>query len=224
MEQLTLFGSPVARRLIIKRRKIASRKPVQADLWTQVSEPDRYMALLFLDIRNFTPIAEKHEPGRVIHMIQKLFSSFQRIIRVYHGRVIETTGDGLYAAFDIGDTSARSVESAVAAGRAIFTALGAMNAETTGEQIQVGIGVHAGKVATGNIRIHSRTHHIVMGHAVDVASRIQAATKELNNDFIVSRDVYELLPQGNAKATRRRARLKGLSEEYELCLIGNPYH
>lgn len=223
MEQLTLFGSPVARRPIIRRKRIESRKPVQADLWSQGSEPDRFMALLFLDIRNFTPLAEKHEPGQVVHMIQRLFSSFQRIIHVYHGRVIETTGDGLYAAFGFGEAPGNAVESAVAAGSAIFAALNSMNNHTTDERIQVGIGIHAGKVATGMIRIHSRTHYIVMGHAVNVASRIQSATKELNNDFIVSRDVFDQLSLPNVKATRRKARLKGLREEFELCLIGKPY-
>ncbi len=225
MEQLTLFGSTVARRPIIRKKhsKIEAQRAGQADLWSQEAERERFMALLFLDIRNFTPLAEKYEPGRVIHMIQKLFSSFQRIIRVYHGQVIETTGDGLYAAFGFGETSTGAAESAVAAGHAIFTVLNAMNGNTTGERIQVGIGIHAGKVATGNIRIHSRMHHIVMGHAVNVASRIQSATKELNNDFIVSRDVFDLLPHSNVNTTRCRTRLKGLREEYELYLIGNPY-
>ncbi len=225
MEQLTLFGASVARRPVLRRKRATagSRNGMQGDLWSQGSEPEQFMALLFLDIRNFTPLAERHAPGRVVHMIQKLFSAFQRIIRVYHGRVIETTGDGLYAAFGFEHSRTASVEAAVAAGHAIFASLNAMNNESPGEHIQVGIGIHAGTVATGALRIHTKTHFIVMGHAVNVASRIQSATKELNNNFVVSREVYDQLAGSNGGAIRKKTRLKGIREEHEVCLIGSPF-
>ncbi len=57
------------------------------------------LSLLFLDIRNFTPFVEQHLAFDVIHIIRKLFFSFEKIIEYYDGKIIETVGDGLYAAF-----------------------------------------------------------------------------------------------------------------------------
>src|SRR5688572_17724033 len=104
MQQLTLFNNNTARKLEIptkKRRK--NGRPMQIgaarwDLWTQETEIEKDMALFFLDIRNFTPLVEKHQALDVIHIVKKLFSTFQNIIRIHHGRIIETSGDGFYAA------------------------------------------------------------------------------------------------------------------------------
>ncbi|HEX5170325.1 MAG TPA: adenylate/guanylate cyclase domain-containing protein, partial [Cyclobacteriaceae bacterium] len=103
MQQLTLFDEqyPRGRRTSTRSRKNNKTKVsrMRWDLWSQETETEKEMALFFLDIRNFTKLAEKHQATDVIHIVKKLFSKFQNIIRVYHGRIIETSGDGFYAAF-----------------------------------------------------------------------------------------------------------------------------
>jgi len=196
-------------------------------LWTQETETEKEMALFFLDIRDFTPLTEKHEAFDVIHIVKKLFSTFQNIIRIYHGRIIETSGDGFYAAFGFDRKVTQAVNAAVQAGMAILETLENLNAQSfeknLHQRIDVGIGVHVGKVATGNLQLGSKDHLVVMGYAVNVASRLQSATKELNNNFIVSSAVYRMLNNQHAGNVPVSVNLKGVTGSCEVHLIGKSY-
>lgn len=234
MQQLTLFGGSVElpSRRSARRRSQSQANPESAsvgrwDLWSQETNSEKEMALLFLDIRNFTPLVERHQAFDVIHIVKKLFSTFQNIIRNQHGRIIETTGDGFYAAFGMDRPIDEAMNEAVKAGMAILRMLDQLNKssleKTLQQRIEVGIGIHAGKVATGNLALGTRSHLVVMGYAVNVASRIQAATKEFNNNLIVSSTVFPRLSRTPENAQKVTADLKGVTEPMDLYLIGTPY-
>ncbi len=231
--QLKIFSPQVSRSLQARQRK-RSTPAVKPDtfssewnLWTQGADQEKEMALLFLDIRNFTPLAEMHEPQDIIHIVKKLFVAFQNIIHQHHGRIIETTGDGFYAAFGFSHTIKSAVNAAVQSGFSILTNLELLNRASfernLHRRIEVGIGVHAGKVATGSIRLGEEDRLVVMGYAVNIASRLQAATKEQNNNFIVSSAVYQHLDNPPASRPVSEVNLKGVTDGFELHLIGKPY-
>jgi len=90
------------------------------------------------------------------------------------------------------------------------------------ERIQVGIGLHVGKVVSGIVRVGSEDHSVVMGYPVNVASRLQNATKELNNEFIVSAEVYNLLINPPAFQSQSIV-VKGVSTPLTIYLMGKPY-
>ncbi len=230
MQQLTLFNTTPTSRRRSSKRKIGStdNKGVVWDLWTQETEEEKEMALFFLDIRNFTPLVERHSATDVIYIVKKLFSRFQKIIKVYRGRIIETSGDGFYAAFGFDNDVREAVNAAVQAGMAILTTLERLNDQTfeksIGHRIDVGIGVHVGKVAVGNLHLGSTDHFVVMGYPVNVASRLQAATRQLNNNFIVSSAVFRMLDDSSSDHNAPvSATLKGVSDPLELHLIGKSY-
>jgi adenylate cyclase len=234
MEQLTLFSNTPSHELrraagtrVRKNARRTQASGARWDLWSQETETEKEMALFFLDIRNFTPLVEKHDAFDVLHIVKKLFSSFQNIIRVYHGRIIETSGDGFYAAFGIDRNVNEAVNSAVQAGIAILETLENLNSQSfeknLRQRIDVGIGVHVGKVATGNLQLNSKNHFVVMGYPVNVASRLQAATKELNNNFIISSAVYKELKNPPVKSSPIEVNLKGVADPCELHLIGRAY-
>ena len=163
MQQLTLFSNKhgaVFDDVQINDGKTPVLHQVGAtrwDLWTQETEMEKEMALFFLDIRNFTPLVEKHQAIDVIHIVKKLFSKFQNIIRVHRGQIIETSGDGFYAAFGFDRGAKEAVNASVQAGMAILETLDNLNIQsfekTIGQRIDVGIGIHVGKVATGNLHL-----------------------------------------------------------------------
>jgi adenylate cyclase len=231
MQQLTLFSNTASRTLrrTNKRlRKNASQvNGVRWDLWTQETEAEKEMALFFLDIRNFTPLIEKYQASDVIQIVKKLFSTFQNIIRVHHGRIIETSGDGFYAAFGFENNVQEAVNAAVNAGLAILETLENLNVQSLEKNLQqridIGIGVHVGKVATGNFHLGSKDHFVVMGYPVNVASRLQAATKELNNNFIVSSAVFNVLKNPPLTSKSVEVNLRGVTGPCQLHLIGKPY-
>lgn len=234
MKQLKLFTPSVSQSLQvdIKRRLKKNRKPVvqnhsQWDLWTQEKEEEKEMALFFLDIRNFTPFVEKHGAQDVIYIVRKLFSTFQNIIRSNHGQIIETSGDGFYAAFGFDRGIEEAVASAVKAGHAILESLESLNENIfitkLNHRINVGIGLHAGKVATGTIHLGGKDHLIVMGYPVNIASRLEASTKELNNSFIISATAFEMLNNPPADKPTAEISLKGVAGPCRIHLLGKPY-
>ena len=233
MQQLTLFSKNTARSLTIrhgrsrKNARVARIAGTRWDLWSQEMEVEKEMALFFLDIRNFTPLVEKHQAIDVIHIVKKLFSRFQNIIRVHRGQIIETSGDGFYAAFGFDRGAKEAVNASVQAGKAILETLDNLNVQsfekTLGQRIDVGIGIHVGKVATGNLHLGSKDHFVVMGYPVNVASRLQTATKELNNNFIISSAVFKMLKNPQPNSNPVRVNLKGVTRACDLHLIGKAY-
>jgi len=189
---------------------------------------EQELVLLFLDIRNFTPFVESQLPFDVIHIIRKLFTIFNDVIEKRSGTIVETAGDGIYAVFGCGEDRARSAASAVEAAFTIFNELEELNRtyfnQHFGTTLKIGIGVHIGQVVRGQIRIAGSDHTIVMGHPVNVAARLQNATKELNNSFVVSEDLYKLLAPSEQRWPSTTLHAKGVSSDMTVYLMGNAYH
>jgi len=185
---------------------------------------ERELALFFLDIRNFTPFIEKHLPFDVIHIIRRLMMLFSNVINKNNGKLIEYAGDGLYAAFGFEKEIDEAVKSAVNAGKEIFNELKKLNENYISkyfeEDIKIGIGLHAGKVIIGDKGIEGSSL-TVMGFAVNIAARLETATKELNNSFVISDSAYSYL--NVADAEKKQILLKGVSDPFVVRLIGEKY-
>jgi adenylate cyclase len=187
---------------------------------------EKELALFFLDIRNFTPFIETYFPFDVVHIIRRLFFIFHSVIHKQKGEIIETAGDGFYAVFGLRSNPKKAADEALTASRLIIESLEEFN-ETYLKKyffvtFEVGIGIHLGKVIVGNIKIGQKNNTSVMGLAVNVASRLQSSTRELNNNIVVS---GELISHSSFKgdAEIRQIHLKGLHNLFTVHLIGQPF-
>jgi adenylate cyclase len=140
---------------------------------------------------------------------------------------VETNGDGLYAVFGFEQTNkTKKAQSALQAAKAILANLESLNQTYFlthfGQHMQVGIGIHIGKVVSGAVMIGNEYRPIVMGYPVNIASRIQAATKELNNNLIVSADTYNLVSHTPA-IDPKTVLVQGVSTPLTVYLLGYPY-
>ena len=189
---------------------------------------EKPMALFFLDIRNFTPFIEQHLPFDVIHIIRRLNIMFNDIIVEYKGKIIEFTGDGFYAVFGFDEPIKEAVNSAYTAGKQILDSLIRLNenyiTKYFDHKIDVGIGLHSGKVIIGKTGVKENNPYTVMGFPVNVAARLESATKELNNNFVISEYVYEMLNGRSDSAEQKKIRLKGVSEPFCVRLMGKGYN
>jgi adenylate cyclase len=225
--QTHVTGGPVKlRRIIHNETDIGLYVGSAAGDSTQQLGEEKELALMFLDIRNFTQFVESHPAFDVIHIIRKLFSSFQYSIENNKGKIVETTGDGLYAVFGYETKRAQNAQSAVLASNSILADLETLNdtyfLPHFEELIQVGIGIHIGKVVSGIVRVGKEDHSVVMGYPVNIASRLQNATKELNNEFVVSAEVYNLLINPPDIQSQSIV-VKGISTPLMIYLMGKPY-
>ncbi|KAA9325701.1 adenylate/guanylate cyclase domain-containing protein [Adhaeribacter soli] len=187
----------------------------------------RKLALFFIDVRNFTPFLENNLPFDVIHLMRRILSIFKNAIVQYNGEIIDTAGDGLYAVFGLDSKIREAVDSAVLAGFKILEDLRIYNNTYVrpyfNHTFEVGIGVHAGNVVVGNVGIGLSHNLTVMGYPVNIAARLQAATKELNNNFVISALAYRLLKKPPYSLGCGHLNLRGVSSTYEVQLIGHPY-
>jgi adenylate cyclase len=225
--QTCVTGEPVhVRRIILEDTDLSVYiKDEINDVNHQVGEK-KELVLFFLDIRNFTPFVESYLPFDVIHVMRATYIIFNHIIKKNSGIIIDTAGDGFYAVFGMNQTIQEAADSAIIAGNSILKELGRFNETYLGPyfntQFEIGIGVHAGPVIVGDFMVGQKSHLSVMGLAVNVASRIQACTKKLDNSFIASEDVvkYSTIPPTGRK---RMIKLRGINDVYKVYMLGNPY-
>ncbi|MGB3798847.1 MAG: adenylate/guanylate cyclase domain-containing protein [Lewinella sp.] len=194
---------------------------------TQQIGEERELTLLFLDIRDFTPLIEQHLAFDVIHIIRKLFTTFQEVIEGHDGRIVETAGDGIYAAFGFQSDLAAGAAAAVEASFAIFEGLREMNDSYFrvhfNHRIQIGIGIHLGRVIMGGIRIGGSEHLLIMGYPVNIAARLQDATKRLDNNLVVSAELFAYLKNPAYAYTESDVELKGITGQFQVILLGTSY-
>ncbi|WP_210489905.1 adenylate/guanylate cyclase domain-containing protein [Rufibacter aurantiacus] len=187
----------------------------------------RKMALFFIDIRNFTPFMEANLPFDVIHIMRRIITLFRNAIEHYGGKIIDTAGDGVYAVFGLDTNIKMATESAVFAGIKILEDVKIFNNTYMrayfNHFFEVGIGLHVGQVIYGNVGIGLNNSLSVMGFPVNVAARLQAATKELNNSFVISEAAYGMLRNPPFSVRTAKINLKGVSNAFEVMLIGKPY-
>ncbi|MEO6894905.1 MAG: adenylate/guanylate cyclase domain-containing protein [Ginsengibacter sp.] len=191
----------------------------------QIGE-EKELILFFLDIRNFTQLMEASLPFDVIHIISRLYLLFEKVIKKFNGEIIETAGDGLYVVFGFDSTLEDAATNAYHAASNLFKELRIFNKEYLepyfSHFVNVGIGIHAGRVIMGSIEVNKNNQLKVMGLAVNIASRLQDATRELNNNLIVSAFYYSLL-KCKPVAEKAGIFLKGISERQLVYLLGEPF-
>src|SRR5688572_375082 len=225
--QTFVAGSPVSLHRIIRDEtdiKLYIKEDTKAVI--QNIGEERELALFFLDIRNFTLFMEAYLAFDVIHVIRRLFTLFRKCIEENNGRIIETAGDGFYAVFGMESTIQAAVNDAYNAGHLILNELNVFNSQYLRKyfnyEVKVGIGLHMGKVIVGNIGIGVNNNLTVMGMPVNIASRIQTATKEVNNSFLISDSVHGLLKQPS-KVSQMKIALKGVKDLFNIHLCGKSY-
>lgn len=150
--------------------------------------------LLVTDLRGFTTIAEKMEPGDVFELLNRLQGALAEAVHECGGIVDKFMGDGMLAVFGATDPSPDHARRAIDAVTRIRQALSALNRELPEEGLRIGIGVHSGSVVAGCLGGGSRLEFTVIGDAVNMTSRLEALTKEKNVDVLVSEETAKRVP------------------------------
>jgi len=191
----------------------------------QVLPVERELAIFFLDIRNYTGLLESQPQVKVITVVKGLFKLFNQVIKSFGGKLVELAGDNIYAVFGLKSNIKEAANNAYAAIQAIFDNVRVFNEVYAegffGALLEIGVGLHTGKVFIDETGIDSVPQLSVMGLPVNVAARLQNATKELNNDFLLSEEVYSLLDLEDIEMAV--IPLRGISDAQNVRLAGHPY-
>jgi adenylate cyclase len=180
---------------------------------------DREVTVLFADIRNFSRMSERFGARFVCDLLVSFMDKIGERIREFQGTMVDYLGDGLFAMWNAPVEQPKHAELACRAALAIIEDLPEINrqfAETIGDPLVLGIGINSGMAMVGNNGSRSRFHYGPMGHTVNLASRVEGATKQLGVGILITGSTREQL--GDGFATRRicRARLTGMDEPVDL--------
>jgi adenylate cyclase len=145
-------------------------------------------AIVICDLRDFTAISDNWPRDDVIDLLNGYFDAISEPIARRGGEILKFMGDGLLAIFPLSEPNAcANLLHAVAEARQAMAALNEKNNQTGRAPLNYGIGVHVGDVMYGNIGSRSRLDFTVIGPAVNMASRLEALTKQLGRIVLLSR-------------------------------------
>lgn len=140
------------------------------------------VSLLFCDVRDFTSFAASSQAPEVVAKLNELFEAIVPIIATHGGHVNKFVGDGLLAVFGApepyADHGERAVRCAVAMAQRV--------SHTRDGLLGIGIGVNSGRVVAGSIGGAGRLEYSVIGDAVNVAARVEKATRDTDDEILIT--------------------------------------
>jgi adenylate cyclase len=171
-------------------------KIIKSDAPAKLEGEKRKVTVLFSDIRNFTTLSESLSPEEVVAFLNQYFEEMIGIIFHFHGTLDKFIGDGIMAEFGVPLDDQLQEVNAIEAALTMQDSVAMLCQKWKGtryENIKIGIGVHTGLAVVGNIGSTQRMEYTAIGDTVNVASRLESQTKEIQKNIIISHETYETI-------------------------------
>jgi adenylate cyclase len=157
------------------------------------------VAILFVDIRDSTTLAESMDPTRLSVFLASFRRRLLRAAEANGGVVDKFIGDGALIVFGIPEPRPDDCKRALACARELLREIAKWNLKRGFiPPVRVGIGLHAGHVYCGLVGDDARLEFTVLGDVVNVAARIEQATKQFNTPLLASEAVVTAAGELNA--------------------------
>jgi adenylate cyclase len=177
----------------------------------------RDIAVLFLDVRGFTPLSENLQPEEVVDVLNSFFDDITKAIFDHGGTLDKFIGDAVMAIFNaplkLDDYEVCAVRAAIQIQRNAKRVQQKIE-QKYGHMVAFGIGVHSGEAIVGNIGAMQRLDYTAIGDTVNLAARLESNAKP--NQIIISERVYNKMIESGDKNIRMTSlgaiQVKGKSE------------
>jgi adenylate cyclase len=170
------------------------------------------VTILFADIRGFSRISERLGPDRTMAWIQDTMGSLSEAVLEFDGVLVDYIGDELMAMWGAPVPQADHAPLACLAAKQMMERLDGISSRWLSElgvPVRLGIGLNSGLARVGNTGSSYKFKYGPLGDAVNVASRVQGATKYLGADCLITGETLKRLPTGVAH--RRLARVRAVN-------------
>lgn len=188
------------------------------------------VSILFCDIRGFSRISERlqHTPEKMVQWLNAFMEALDECVLRHQGVLVDFIGDELLAMWGAPQEQPDHAQLACRAALDMLACVSRLSDDwkgVVGEETSVGIGIHSGPVSVGNTGTKRRFKYGPIGNTVNLASRIQGATKYLQARVLLTQSTRELI--GIEFALRRVANLQVVNIHqpitvYELAPLGEP--
>ena len=153
--------------------------------------------VMFSDIRGFTPLVESQAPADVIELLNTYYALMFEAISAEGGVVNQMLGDGIMAIFGAPVATETRRADAVRAARKMLDLLDVFNADRARagrDPIRIGIGISTGPVIAGFTGTLERASYTCVGNTVNLAARLEEATKHLGRTILIDEPTRSGLP------------------------------
>lgn len=197
----------------------------------------REVTILFCDIRDFTSIAERTDATRLTRLLNSFLTPMTDAILGHQGTIDKYIGDSIMAFWNAPLDDPHHAEHACAAALDMRRRLAQLNAkqnhtigsqEAPPEPLRMGIGINSGICLVGNLGSQQRFNYSVIGDDVNLASRLEALTKNYGIDILVAdpdgklADKFALLPLGEVLVKGKKISTRVHALIGDATLAGDP--
>jgi adenylate cyclase len=175
----------------------------------------RRVSLLFADIRDFTSMSEKRQPEDVVEMLSEFFACMVAVVRENYGYVDKFLGDGMMATFGAPADDPEHEKHAISAALEMQEELRKLSSKWKAQgraSFKMGIGINSGHAVIGNIGSEAHMEYTAIGDTVNLASRLQSATKEVHAEILVSGATFDVAQTAFRWAPLGEITVKGRSQ------------
>lgn len=181
----------------------------------EVDGERREVTILFSDIRNFTALSERLRPEQVVVLLNEYFERMIEVVFRNNGTLDKFIGDGLMVLFGAPLEDADHAAHAVKAALEMQSEVAALREKWSQgglPEIEIGVGINTGVAIVGNIGSSRRLEYTAIGDTVNLAARLESATKELGQSIVISSAAaaalagrFEVEPLGDIRVKGREA-------------------
>jgi len=150
----------------------------------------REMSVMFSDLREFTPLAERLGPAAMIDLLNRYFSALGRPVAETGGFIESYKGDAIMALF--GPPPDRVLEAGVGMWRAL-EAFNAASLARGGPVLRMAVGANTGPLVLGTVGGHDRLTCSVVGDTVNVASRMEQLSRAYGARLLIAQGTFDAL-------------------------------
>ncbi|WP_092585585.1 adenylate/guanylate cyclase domain-containing protein [Rhizobium mongolense] len=212
-KQITLAFSQYISPDLVKR---LSEDPSQLKLGGE----RRTLSVLFSDVRGFTTIAEtlKDDPEQLTGLINRLLTPLSDVVMDHAGTIDKYMGDCIMAFWNAPLDDADHALHAVAASLAMQEAIASLNRQleiearingTPLHALKMGVGINTGECVVGNMGSNRRFDYSCLGDAVNLASRLEGASKNYGVALLLGEQTAKLVAGTYTVAELDRVLVKG---------------
>lgn len=196
------------------RRYVPSSVADQLASGEDIEGGEKDLSVLFVDVRGYSTFSEGKEAETIFSVVNELTEAVSGVIREHDGTVVEFLGDGVMAVFGAPKPNPEHARSAVEAACAIVGEVDRLALGDGTRTVQVGVGIATGRVFIGNVETKERLIYTAIGDTVNVASRLEGKTRDLDAAVVIDGVTFEAA--GDAAAgfePRGGVPVKGRKEE-----------
>jgi adenylate cyclase len=177
------------------------------------------VTVLVSDLRGFTSLSERLGPETTCRVVRDIMEHLSDRIMTHGGVIVDYAGDGILAMWNAPVPQEDHVPRACRAALAMARELPGLNAqwtETVGTPLAIGVGVNTGIAQVGNTGSSRKLKYGPHGLTVNLASRVQDATKKVGVPVLISPAVQERLPAGFTTQAVGAVQLQGIKDPVTL--------